>query len=99
MDGTMKKKKTENVLHGPRLKQKHPVAWPSGIIPPPLLVSSDSSILTTSSISGRLSGLASQHFFMIFAIALGQHRGISGRMFCISSIASKNYNAKIVLAK
>lgn len=69
---------------GPRAvaKQKQPEAWSSGIIPPPLLVSTASNILTTSSISGRLSALASQHFRIILAKPLGQHLGISGRKFC-----------------
>uniref|UniRef100_A0A2P2KMJ2 Protein kinase atmrk1 n=1 Tax=Rhizophora mucronata TaxID=61149 RepID=A0A2P2KMJ2_RHIMU len=69
---------------GPRAgtKQKHPAAWSSGIIPPPLLVSIACNILTTSAISGRFSALASQHFRMIFAKELGQHLGISGRKFC-----------------
>ncbi|VYS61286.1 unnamed protein product [Arabidopsis thaliana] len=38
-----------------------------------------SSSFTTSSISGRLSGFGSQHLFMIFATACGQHFGISDR--------------------
>lgn len=38
-----------------------------------------SSFCTTSSISGRLSGFASQHLFMIFASLVGQRRGIFGR--------------------
>lgn len=71
------------VYHGPRaMKQKHPGDWPSGIMPPPLLVSIASSNLTTSSISGRLSGLASQQRRMMLANAFGQHLGISGRKFC-----------------
>lgn len=36
---------------------------------------------TTSSISGLLSGLASQHRFITFARELGQHLGISGLRF------------------
>jgi hypothetical protein len=36
---------------------------------------------TTSSISGRLSGLASQQRFITFARELGQHLGISGLRF------------------
>lgn len=69
---------------GPRagVKQKQPEAWSSGIIPPPLVVSIASNILTTSSISGRLSAFASQHFRIILAKELGQHLGISGRRFC-----------------
>lgn len=66
----------------PALKQKQPLTWSSGIIPPPLLVSMASNKLTTSSISGRLSGFASQHFLMMLANELGQHLGISGRKFC-----------------
>lgn len=78
-----KKKKWKYGNHGPRvaLKQKHPLAWSSGIMPPPLLVSITSNSFTTSSISGRFSGFASQHFLMMFATELGQHLGISGRRF------------------
>ncbi|KAF7819599.1 Paired amphipathic helix protein Sin3-like 4 [Senna tora] len=43
-------------------------------MPPPLDVSIASNIDTTSSISGRLSGFASQHLFITFARELGQHR-------------------------
>ena len=58
-------------------------------MPPPLLVSMASNNLTTSSMSGRLSGFPSQHFRMMLANELGQHLGISGRKFCIlSSIGS-----------
>ena len=72
-------------FYGPRAgaKQKQPPAWSSGIIPPPLLVSIASNILTTSSMSGRFSGFASQHLFMMFARELGQHLGISGLRFWI----------------
>ncbi|CAA7402236.1 unnamed protein product [Spirodela intermedia] len=48
-------------------------------MPPPLVVSMASKIATTSSISGRRSGFASQHLFITFPSELGQHRGISGR--------------------
>lgn len=76
-------KNTTYSHHGPLegAKQKHPAAWSSGIMPPPRLVSIDSSSLTTSSISGRFSGFASQHLFMMLARELGQHRGMSGRRF------------------
>lgn len=68
---------------GPRrVKQKQPGDWSSGIMPPPLLVSTASSNLTTSSMSRRLSGCASQHFRMMLANEPGQHLGISGRKFC-----------------
>lgn len=72
------------IYYGPRavLKQKQPCAWSSGIMPPPLLVSNASNSLTTSSMSGRFSGFASQHFRMMLANELGQHLGISGRKFC-----------------
>jgi hypothetical protein len=72
------------VPYGPRalVKHKQPDDWPSGIIPPPLLVSRASISCTTSSISGRLSGFPSQHLRMIFANGLGQQRGMSGRKFC-----------------
>lgn len=68
-------------IYGPRAlkKHKHPPVWPFGIMPPPLLVSRGSKSRTTSSMSGRFSGLASQHLRMMFAIAFGQQRGISGR--------------------
>lgn len=88
--------------HGPRVvaKQKHPFAWSSGIIPPPLLVSIASNSLTTSSMSGRFSAFASQHFRMILANELGQHRGISGRKFCPKStqkrVTSTNTNSSRV---
>lgn len=70
--------------YGPRavVKQKQPWTWSSGIIPPPLLVSIASNKVTTSSMSGLLSGFASQHFRMMLAKELGQHLGISGRKFC-----------------
>lgn len=69
--------------HGPRAeKQKQPEAWSSGIMPPPFRVSIASSDLTTSSMSGRLSGCGSQHFRIMLANAPGQHLGISGRKFC-----------------
>lgn len=51
-------------------------------MPPPLDVSIASSMDTTSAISGRLSGFASQHRFITFASELGQQRGISGLRFC-----------------
>jgi hypothetical protein len=51
-------------------------------MPPPLLVSRASKSCTTSSISGRLSGFASQHLRITFTNALGQQRGMSGRKFC-----------------
>lgn len=78
-----KKESGSEEAYGPRVgaKQKQPPAWSSGIIPPPLLVSIASNNFTTSSISGRLSGFASQHFFMMLAKELGQHLGISGRRF------------------
>jgi hypothetical protein len=44
-------------------------------------VSIASNMETASSISGRLSGLASQHRFITFARELGQHLGISGLRF------------------
>lgn len=71
-------------IYGPRarMKHKHLALWSSGIIPPPLLVSIASKSLTTSSISGRLSGFASQHLRIMLAKAVGQHLGISGRKFC-----------------
>jgi hypothetical protein len=71
-------------IYGPRalVKHKHPDDWPSGIMPPPLLVSRASKSCTTSSISGRLSGFASQHLRITFTNALGQQRGMSGRKFC-----------------
>lgn len=71
-------------IYGPRalVKHKHPDDWPSGIIPPPLLVSRASMSCTTSSMSGRLSGFPSQHLRIMFANALGQQRGMSGRKFC-----------------
>lgn len=70
-------------LHGPLCLRKHkqPCCWSPGIMPPPLDVSMASSMETTSSISGRLSGLASQHFLITFARELGQHLGISGLKF------------------
>jgi hypothetical protein len=55
-------------------------------MPPPLDVSIASIMDTTSAISGRLSGFASQQRFITFAKALGQHRGISGLRFCTSKI-------------
>lgn len=72
-------------FHGPRRfrKQKQPWDWSGGIIPPPFDVSIASIRDTTSSISGRLSGFASQHRFITFASELGQHLGISGLRFCI----------------
>lgn len=71
---------------GPRRlpKQKQLWRWSTGIIPPPFDVSIDSNMDTTSSISGRLSALASQHRFITFAKELGQQRGISGLKFCKS---------------
>jgi hypothetical protein len=74
--------------YGPRalVKHKQPDDWPSGIIPPPLLVSRASISCTTSSISGRLSGFPSQHLRMMFANGLGQQRGMSGRKFCTQSM-------------
>lgn len=50
-------------------------------MPPPFVVSMASNMETTSSISGRLSGLASQHLFITFARELGQHLGMSGLRF------------------
>lgn len=70
---------------GPRCLRKHPkhpCCWSGGIIPPPFDVSIASNMVTTSSISGRLSGFASQQTFITFARELGQHRGISGLKFC-----------------
>lgn len=76
---------------GPRgvPKQKQAEAWSSGIMPPPLLVSTAYNNFTTSSMSGRLSGFASQHFRIMLASAVGQHLGISGLKFCHSS--SRNF--------
>jgi hypothetical protein len=51
-------------------------------MPPPFDVSIASSRDTTSAISGRLSGFASQQRFITFAKELGQQRGISGLKFC-----------------
>jgi len=51
-------------------------------MPPPFDVSIASNIDTTSAISGRLSGFASQQRFITFAKELGQQRGISGLKFC-----------------
>jgi hypothetical protein len=56
-------------------------------MPPPLDVSIASSMDTTSAISGRLSGFASQQRFITFAKELGQQRGISGLRFWKSEIA------------
>lgn len=72
------------ISYGPRagLKQKHPPALSSGIIPPPRLVSIASKSLTTSCISSRLCGFESQHFRIMFASEFGQQRGISGLKFC-----------------
>lgn len=72
-----------NLVYGPRYLRKHkqPCCWSTGIIPPPFEVSMASNIVTTSSISGRLSGFASQHLFITFAKELGQHLGISGLRF------------------
>jgi len=70
---------------GPRCLWKHgrhPCCWSGGIIPPPFDVSIASNMATTSSISGRLSGFASQHLFITCARELGQQRGISGLKFC-----------------
>jgi hypothetical protein len=50
-------------------------------MPPPFDTSMASNMETTSSISGRLSGLASQQRFITFARELGQHLGISGLRF------------------
>ena len=47
---------------------------------------------TTSSISGLLSGLASQHRLITFARELGQHLGISGLRFY--ALNSNHYPAK-----
>lgn len=71
------------IFQGPRYLRKHkqPWAWSFGIIPPPFDVSMASNMVTTSSIPGRLSGLASQHRFITFARELGQQRGISGLRF------------------
>jgi hypothetical protein len=52
-----------------------------GIMPPPLDVSIASTMDTTSAISGRLSGFASQQRFITLAKELGQQRGISGLRF------------------
>ncbi|KAL4312149.1 hypothetical protein GQ457_01G032270 [Hibiscus cannabinus] len=72
--------------------QKQPGARSSGNIPPPLLVFTASSIVTTSPISGRFFGSASQHFLMMFANELGQHHGISGRKFCQYNVEFKSNN-------
>lgn len=62
-------------------KHRHPPAWASGTMPPPLLASRASKNRTTSSMSGRFSGLASQHLCMMFAI--GQAWAAArGRRFC-----------------
>ena len=50
-------------------------------MPPPFVTSMASNMETTSSISGRLSGFASQQRFITFARELGQHLGISGLRF------------------
>lgn len=70
-------------FQGPRCfrKQRQPRCWSTGIIPPPLEVSMASNRVTTSSISGLRSGLASQHRFITLASELGQHLGISGLKF------------------
>eukprot|EP01018_Ginkgo_biloba_P013749 Gb_27650 [translate_table: standard] len=44
-----------------------------------------SSIVTTSSISGLLSGFASQHLLITLLRELGQHLGISGRRLCLTT--------------
>lgn len=83
--------RAQRIYQGPRATEKKQqlLTWSSGIMPPPLLVSMASNNLTTSSMSGRLSGFPSQHFRMMLANELGQHLGISGRKFCIlSSIGS-----------
>lgn len=59
-------------------KHRHPPAWASGTMPPPLLASRASKNRTTSSMSGRFSGLASQHLCMMFAIGLGQQQQAAG---------------------
>lgn len=76
------------VSQGPRCfrKQRQPCCWSVGIIPPPLEVSIASSMVTTSSISGLLSGLASQHRFITLASEPGQHLGISGLKFCRENV-------------
>jgi hypothetical protein len=72
-----------HILQGPRFlrKQKQPPCWSGGIMPPPFVTSMASNMETTSSISGRLSGLASQQRFITFAREFGQHLGISGLRF------------------
>ncbi|GJX16987.1 hypothetical protein Tco_0217819 [Tanacetum coccineum] len=63
-----------------RWRKKQPfAALSSGNIPPPLLVSISSNILTTSTICGLFSGFTFQHFFIMLASELGQHFGILGR--------------------
>lgn len=76
--------RSAQIFQGPLYLRKHrqPCCWSRGIMPPPFDVSMASNIVTTSSISGRLSGFASQHRFITFARELGQHRGISGLRFC-----------------
>ena len=58
---------------------------PNGLSGLTLLGSTASNNLTTSSISGRFSGFASQHFLIILATSLGQLLGIFGRKFCCIS--------------
>jgi hypothetical protein len=75
----------DSIYHGPlccRKHARHPGRWSTGIMPPPLDVSIASNMDTTSAISGRLSGFASQQRFITFAKELGQQRGISGLKFC-----------------
>jgi hypothetical protein len=91
----------EEVFHGPRYlrKQRQPWGWSEGIIPPPLDVSIASNMETTSSISGRLSGLASQHLFITFPRALGQQRGISGLRFCYKRLFTFQLSMIVVIVK
>jgi len=77
--------RTFDINQGPRRwpkNHKHPRRWYTGIILPALDVSMASSIAATSSISGLLSGFASQHLFITLARELGPHLGISGLRFC-----------------
>jgi hypothetical protein len=62
-------------------------------------VSIASNMETTSSISGRLSGLASQHRFITFARELGQHLGISGLRFWDFNMKNSTLLHKILSKK
>jgi len=58
-------------------------------------VSIASNIVTTSCISGRLSGFAFQHFRMMFAKSLGQFFGILGRKRCARKYDHEHYIRRI----